>query len=259
MWHDIKLLNTLTCALLALCALALLVAGLLWLGQRPMFALKAIVVQGMESSELRHVNALTVKSTALPRIKGNFFSADLDAVRTAFEAVPWVRKAAVRREWPNRLVVSIEEHQALGTWGEDGRLLSVKGEVFIANLAEAEEDGKLLEFDGPAGSEKEVLSRYAELHQWFKAIDLAPMSVRLSNRFAWSVRMDNGMNVKLGREQEKVTLKDLVSRLTQVYPRLAARFGGKIDSVDLRYPNGLALSASGASSGMDVKQKQQVK
>ena len=259
MWHDIKLLNTLTGALLALCALVVLSAGLLWLGQRPMFALKAIVIQGMEGGELRHVNALTVRSTALPRIKGNFFSVDLDAVRAALEAVPWVRKAAVRREWPNKLVVSVEEHRPLGTWGEDGRLLSVKGDVFTANLAEAEVDGKLLEFDGPSGSEKEVLVRYAELHQWFKAINLAPVSVQLSNRFAWSVRMDNGMTVKLGREQGQVKAKDLVARLTQVYPQLTARFGSKIESVDLRYPNGLALSAGGVPSGVDVKQKRQVK
>ena len=129
MWHDIKLLNTITSALIGLCVLALLAAGLLWLAQRPMFALKAITVQGIEKSELRHVNALTVRSTALPRISGNFFSVNLDAVRQAFEAVPWVRRASVRREWPNRLIVMVEEHQPLGSWGEDGRLLSVGGEV----------------------------------------------------------------------------------------------------------------------------------
>ncbi|MFX6702108.1 FtsQ-type POTRA domain-containing protein, partial [Acinetobacter baumannii] len=88
---------------------------------------------------------------AVPRIHGNFFTADLTAVRAAFEAVPWVRKAMVRREWPDRLVVKIEEHKALGTWGEDGKLLSQKGDVFTANLAEAEDDGDLLEFDGPPG------------------------------------------------------------------------------------------------------------
>jgi hypothetical protein len=55
----------------------------------------------------------------------------------------------------------VEEHEALGTWGEDGRLLSVKGDVFTANLAEADEDHELPAFDGPAGSEKEVLARFA--------------------------------------------------------------------------------------------------
>ncbi len=252
MWHDIKLLNAVTGTLLGLCALVLLAAGMVWLAQRPMFALGAVVVQGADGKELRHVNALTVKSAALPRIKGNFFTVDLDSVRTAFESVPWVRKAGVRREWPNGLVVSIEEHQPLGTWGEDGRLLSVKGDVFTANLAEAEEDTKLLEFNGPTGSEKEVLARYVELHEWFKPVNAAPVSVQLSGRFAWTVKLDNGMTVRLGRERGKVTLKDLAGRFAQIYPQLTARFGNRIESVDLRYPNGLALRAGTVSSVVDT-------
>jgi len=255
-WHDIKFLNTVTSALVGLCMLALLAAGIWWLAQRPMFVIRVIVVQGMEKNELRHVNALTVKGAAIPRINGNFFTTNLDAVRAAFEAVPWVRKAAVRREWPNKLVVSIEEHQPLGTWGEDGRLLSVKGDVFTANMAEAEVDAKLLEFDGPKGSEREVLARYAELHEWFKPIKLEPVSVQLSGRFSWSVKLDNGMKVNLGREHGKVSLKNLVERLTQVYPQLVARTGNRIESVDLRYPNGLALNAGGLSSGADGKQEE---
>jgi cell division protein FtsQ len=255
MWQDMKLLNAITSTLVCLCVLALLAAGFWWLAQRPMFALKEIVVQGMENTELHRINVLTVKSAAQTRIKGTFFTANLDSVRAAFETVPWVRKVAVRREWPNKLIVSIEEHQPLGTWGEDGRLLSVKGDVFTANLAEAEVDSKLLEFDGPAGSEKEVLARYADLHEWFKPINLEPVSVQLSGRFSWSVKLNNGMKVKLGREQGKVRLRDLVARLTQVYPQILARLGNRIESADLRYPNGLALSAVGTSLVMDGKQK----
>jgi len=46
-----------------------------------------------------------------------FFTADLDAVRAAFESVPWVRKAMVRREWPNKLIVTVEEHRGIGHLG----------------------------------------------------------------------------------------------------------------------------------------------
>ena len=246
MWHDVKLLNTITAALIGLCALVLVATGLWWLAQRPMFVLKAITVHGSGEQELRHVNALTVKSTALPRIQGNFFTANLDAVRQAFEAVPWVRRATVRREWPNRLVVAVEEYQPLGTWGEDGRLLSVSGEVFTANLAEAEEDGKLLEFAGPKGSEKEVATRYGELREWLAPTGLKPVAVYLSNRFSWSARLSNDMLVSFGREQVGgMSIKELVERMVQAYPQLVARFPGRIDSMDLRYPNGLALNASG--------------
>lgn len=252
MWNDARTLNAAASTLLGLLALALLASSLWWVAQRPMFTLKVIRLEGAEAP-LRRVSASTVKSTALPRIKGNFFTANLDVVRTAFEAVPWVRKASVRREWPNRLVVTLEEHVPLGTWGEDGRLVSVKGDVFVANLDEAEEDGGLPEFAGPDGSEKEVVARFAELREWFAPVNLAPDSVQLSSRYAWSVKLNNGMKVELGREQTKTTVKDRVARLVSVYPQLIARLQDRIEGVDLRYPNGMALKASGMAFGLDKK------
>ncbi len=44
--------------------------------------------------------------------------------------------------------------------------------MFTANLAEAEDDGDLLEFDGPPGSEKQVVARLALFRQWFAPIKL---------------------------------------------------------------------------------------
>ena len=167
MWHDAKALNATASGLFALTILACIASGVWWVSQRPMFNLRTIRIENIGNEDLKHVNHLTLRNNALGRIKGNFFTTNLDAVRQAFESVPWVRRATVRREWPDQLIVALEEHEALGTWGEDGRLLSTKGDVFTANLAEAEEDHALPEFDGPEGSEKEVLSRYGELRNWF--------------------------------------------------------------------------------------------
>ena len=255
MWHDVRMLNTTTNALLGVLVLSLLASGIWWVAQRPMFTLKTIRVEGVGEMALRHVNASTVRTTAVPRIKGNFFTANLDTVRTAFEAVPWVRKASVRREWPNKLIVTVEEHEPLGTWGEDGRLLSVKGDVFTANLAEAEEEHELAEFGGPEGSEKEVVARYRQLQDWYKPVSLSPEGVWLSGRYAWSVRLNNGMTVELGREASSTTLKDRVDRLVKIYPQLVTRLQDRIESVDMRYPNGLALKATGLKFGIEGKKK----
>ena len=254
MWHDIKAMNATSSALFGMVALALFASCLWWLAQRPLFTLRVIRVEGSDV-QLRHVNPLTVRGTALPRIKGNFFTANLENVRAAFETVPWVRRAMVRREWPNQLIVTLEEHTPLGTWGDDGRLISVKGDVFTVNLDEAEEDGELPDFGGPEGSEKEVVARFQEMHQWFAPIALTPESVHLSDRYAWMVRLDNGMAVELGREQTRTTLRERVERLVGVYPQLAARLQNRIESVDMRYPNGLALRVSGMAFGSDTKKK----
>jgi cell division protein FtsQ len=253
MWHDVRALNATASAVTALVALACIASGLWWLSQRPMFTLRAVRVEGMYGMDLQRVNELTVRNGVLGKIKGNFFTSDLEQVRATFEAVPWVRKASVRREWPNQLIVQVEEHEALGTWGEDGRLLSVKGDVFTANLAEADDDHELPAFEGPVGSEKEVLARFAELRGWFAPVRLVPQAINLSNRYAWTVKLDNGMSVELGREQNKDTLKARVQRLVSIYPQLVARLQeGRIDTIDMRYPNGLALSSAALSVPADA-------
>jgi len=253
MWHDVRALNAAASALMALTVLACIASCVWWLSQRPMFALRSVRVESIYGMDLKHVNELTVRNGVVGKIEGNFFTTDLDQVRGAFEAVPWVRRAQVRREWPNQLIVEVEEHEALGTWGEDGRLLSVKGDVFTANLAEADDDRALPAFDGPDGSEKEVLARFAELRAWFAPIRLAPRGVSLSSRYAWTVKLDNGMSVALGREQDRRTLRNRVRRLVGVYPQLVARLKeGRIDTIDMRYPNGLALSSAALSVPADA-------
>lgn len=243
MWQDAKALNATAGGIFALTLLACIAAGVWWLAQRPMFDLRTIRIESIGQDELKHVNHLTLRNNALGRIKGNFFTTNLDSVRLAFESVPWVRRATVRREWPDQLIVALEEHEALGTWGEDGRLLSTKGESFTANLAEAEEDHVLPEFDGPDGSEKEVLSRYDELRTWFAPLKLVPEALSLSGRYAWTVKLNNGMTVALGREQTSTTLKERVDRLTGIYPQLVEHLQN-IETIDMRYQNGLALSAT---------------
>jgi cell division protein FtsQ len=255
MWHDVKAMNAIAGVLFGVFLLTLLAAGLWWVAQRPMFTLRAIRIEAMGDQQLRHLDSSIIKGSAVPHIRGNFFTANLDNVRSAFEAVPWVRRAAVRREWPNKLVVSLEEHVPLGTWSDDGHLLSVKGDVFVANLAEAEEDGPLPEFVGPDGSEKEVVARFRDLNAWFAPLKLKPESLQLSGRYAWSVKLDNGMTVELGREQSSATLRERVDRLVGIYPQLLERLQNRIESIDMRYPNGLALKASGLTFGLDGKNK----
>ncbi|MFZ6718688.1 cell division protein FtsQ/DivIB [Undibacterium sp. Ji49W] len=267
MWHDTKLMNNTANALFALVLLILVMSGVWWLIQRPIFTLRVIRVEAANTSNaanagnasnggaLRHVSALTIRNTALPKIRGNFFTANLDSVRAAFETVPWVRKASVQREWPNKLVVTLEEHIAMGTWGEAGQLISVKGDVFTANLAEAEEDADLIALSGPDGSEKEVLAQYQEFKTWFAKVSLEPEIVNYSSRYAWSLKLNNGMQVQLGRVQDGTTLKSRVDKLMTIYPQLIASLQDSIESVDMRYPNGLALKSSHSNIGLKKQTK----
>jgi len=244
-WHDVRLLNALANGLMAVAAIALLAAGGWWLVQRPAFALQAVVVEAAEpATSLERVNPALLRSSEAARLQGNFFTVDLDAARAAFESVPWVRRAQVRRIWPNTLHVGIEEHRALALWN-DGRLVNDRGELFAANVAEAEADTQLLEFSGPPGSESQVTRRWAELREQLTAVSLVPEAVMLSSRYAWSARLDNGTTLLLGREQG-LPIADRVDRWVALYPAVQARLNREIVTVDLRYPNGFAIRAPGA-------------
>jgi cell division protein FtsQ len=252
MWQDVRALNASANGLIAMVVLACVASSVWWVSQRPMFTLRSVRVESLYDIELKRVNELTLRAGVIGKFQGNFFTTNLEQVRTAFESVPWVRRATVRREWPDQLIVSIEEHEPLGTWGEDGRLLSVKGDIFTANLAEAEDDHPLPAFDGPEGSEKDVLARFGQLRAWFAPVKLVPDSLSLSSRYAWTVKLDNGMQVALGREVDHNTMRERVQRLVKIYPQLAARVPD-IRTIDMRYQNGLALAAAGLKIDKDGK------
>lgn len=257
MWDSPRVINLVALAVATVALLAFVAGAAAWASRRPMFTLKAIRIEpmtiaGAAAPVFRHVNVPAIRQAQSPSVmavaSGNFFTVDLEAVRRAFETVAWVRRAQVRREWPNRLVVAIEEQQVLGAW-DDGRFVNTFGELFTANAAEAEDDVKSLpELAGPEGSERDVASRYLDFKSWFARLSLVPDQVTLSPRYAWSVHFDNGtdngLTVDLGRERDGATVPERVVRMLNAWPELTARWP-KPTSIDLRYPNGFALRAEG--------------
>ncbi|WP_179404921.1 cell division protein FtsQ/DivIB [Burkholderia guangdongensis] len=237
MWNNVRQLNLAASALYALLVLALAAAGGIWLIQRPAFTLRAIQIDG----DTDHIYAQTVRAGVVGKLKGNFFTVDLDSARVAFEQMPWVRHASVRRVWPNALAVTLEEYKPLGTWGND-QLVSVDGELFTANQGELE--GTLPAFDGPDGSAKDVVTRYRDFTKWFAPLKAKPDEVTLSARYAWTVKLSNGMQVELGKERTAQSLSDRVQRLVAAWPAVTQRWGSDIEYADLRYPNGFAIRAA---------------
>jgi cell division protein FtsQ len=238
MWNNVRQLNFAANALYALALAAFFAAGGIWLAQRPAFALLAISIGG----DTEHINTPTVRAGVIGHLKGNFFTVDLDAARQAFEQMPWVRRASVRRVWPNALAVTLEAYKPLGTWGSD-QLVSVDGELFTANQGELGED--LPAFDGPPGTAKEVVARYYDFKKWLAPIGATPDEVTLSPRYAWIVKLSNGTEIEYGRERNTSTLAERSRRLTAAWKAVTARWGNEIEYADLRYPNGLAIRAAG--------------
>jgi len=235
MWDSAERLNGIATALFAL-ALALLVWALARaVIHSPQFPLRQLSVQG----EMRHLDPGRAEAAARASASGTFFSVDLEAVRRSFESLPWVRRAEVRRVWPDRLDVVIEEHVALARWGADmRRLVNTYGEVFTGA---SEEAAKLPQFAGPAGTAQEVTRRYAAYRQALSPLALEVRQVLLSPRYAWQLRLSNGLTLELGRDQLKEPVLERLARFVAFHARTVGSLNRRLDYVDLRYPNGFAV------------------
>jgi cell division protein FtsQ len=235
------------------CFVAMLVIGVLvWLSQRPVFALKQIQIEPVAGQTLKHINKSLVKQEVSETVQGNFFSVRLEDVKRGFETMPWVRHANVRRVWPNGLIVSIEEQKPFGTWGgADSRaLMNTHGEIFAGRVSEVGDDVHLVDFYGPEDSGQEVMSLYEKANNWFKPWGAEVTSLALTERYAWHIKLSNGMKVEFGRDEEssdKTLTEERVARLFKYWPQVQEKWSNRIDAVDLRYANGFAVHLAAAS------------
>ena len=248
MWDNPRLLNLTANALIGFAVLLFAGAALQALLRSPLFPLRDVVVRG----ELNNASREEI-SSALDGIGGNFFSADLAAVRGRLEQVGWVRQVDARRVWPDRIEVRLEEHVAFARWGDSG-YVNTFGEPFAADL-DTEGQAKLPLFAGPAGTEGELARRYRRFTELLAPLGMAPehgvlASVVLTARHAWRLRMADGLELELGRDGAE-PVEARLARFVAAYPdsigRLPRTAAGSEPRrhVDLRYPNGFALRVAG--------------
>lgn len=235
MWHKPQLMTAVSDLLLVAAAAALLVATAVWATRLPLFPLREIAVM----HELQEVRRSEIERSLSGLLRGNFFSVNLEALRQSLEKLPWVRHAEVRRQWPARVEISIEEHQPAARWGDgSAQLVNTHGEVFSAPLSR---DIRLPLLSGPAGSSADVLRHYAEFSQTLKPTGRRPEQVALSPRLAWLLKLEDGMQLELGREQAKAPISVRLQRFVEYYPTVSDTRRPKPVAVDMRYPNGFAL------------------
>jgi len=227
MWNNARVLNCISSAAFSLVVL-MLVCGAAWRAAHfDTFAVGEIDVVG----DVTHVTREQIETIVFNELEGTFFTVDLGGAQAAFEKLPWVRRVDIRRRWPNRLEVEVEEHRELARWGNSA-LVNRYGEVF-----EGASNNRLPVFEGPDGSYAEVTRSYFEFNKELARIGRHVETVRVSERRAWRLRLDDGTVIELGRDGVLARLSTYVA----AFGRSVARLEGGARYVDLRYANGFTV------------------
>ena len=232
MWDNPRLLNLAAGILVGIAALVFAAALAVKLLHSSLAPVREVVV----TTALERTSPKEIEDALRGRIAGNFFAVDAAEVRGALQQLPWVRRVTVRRVWPDRLEVGIEEHVALARWGGDA-LVSTNGERFPGRT-----DERLPLFIGPSGHEAEMARRYEAFTAAVAPLGTTVERVMLSPRLAWQLRLANGLQVVLGRDPDAAEAR--LRRFVGVYTDVRQGLKGGFDYVDLRYRNGFALRAA---------------
>ena len=226
-----RLLLKLTAWTIALTLVALPVIGVLngW------FAVERWPVRFVEvEAEYSHVSAEQIRAAAAGHLGPGFFAMNLEEVRGAVAALPWVEAVAARKRWPDTLVLTVRERQPFARWG-DKRLIGRDGSLFSVPGAEAIEG--LPRLDGPDDALPMVVDFYTRAQKSFAGSGLVPSGAQLSNRGSWKLTLVGDAEILLGHEQVDARMQ----RFLDVLPRIAAEHPGGFQRVDLRYSNGFAV------------------
>jgi cell division protein FtsQ len=233
MWDNPRLLNAAAGFLVGLVVLACSLVALHWLLRVAPFPVRVIEV----TTPLKQAARAEVEQALVRHGAGNFFALPIDELRGSLERVPWVRAATVRRVWPDRVEIAIEEHVALARWGADA-LVNTYGERFAGKVEEA-----LPLFIGPPGSEGEVTRRYERFSRVLAPLGSPVERIALSARHAWQLKLASGLQLTLGRDADLAEQR--LARFVEAYAAVGA--ARTPDVVDLRYPNGFAVRVKGGA------------
>ncbi len=223
-WHMLPKVS------LVLSVLGAVVWGGLWVMNPSTLPVKTVRIE----NNVKHLSEGTIRQAVLPYVQGGFLRVNVDAIRKQLESLAWVEKASVRRAWPDALLVRLNEQHAVARWSQGG-LLNKRGEIF--DVKEAEHWKGLPLFRGPKKSHQLLMKEYQAMQGLLAPLNLRISHLTLDQRRAWSLALDNGIQLRLGRNDSEERLMRFVRVYTKVLqPRL-----DEIDSVDLRYTNGFAV------------------
>jgi len=169
----------------------------------------------------------------------NYFTVDLAELRRDAQALPWVETVDIRKVWPNKLQLKIEERVAIAIW-QNTQLISHKGDLFRPERVP--KTTALPKLYGPNDKARFVMDNYHQMSRVLRATQLGITELKLADRLAWTLKLNNQIEVKIDKDQSVEKLLRFVDLYTQFQENKLNTSESKIAKVDLRYSNGIAVT-----------------
>ncbi len=194
----------------------------------------------------QYIEKTKIKQVLKGQVNNGLYNASIKNIQQSVADLPWVNSVKVKRVWPDAIEIIITEQVPIAKWYLT-ELVNKNGDLFKPdNLNKFE---YLPMIAGNTGNEKKLLETMADLTIDLKEHNMKLTEFQVSNRRAWTIKIQNGMELILGRNEPFKNLQ----RFLKTRHLLGKEQLAKIKIVDLRYPNGYALAWKSTEEQIDWK------
>ncbi len=178
---------------------------------------------------LKYVDKEKLFEAVKPHLSGSYFHVDLAAAQTAALQTEWVSDVKIERILPATVRLTVKEHEPVARWIRDGHtagLVDREGKIFQANY----QGDQLPEFDGEVNVLPQMAIQYKNFADELKPLSLSILRLQYTPRASWSMMLNNGVEVRLGKQDVNTRMGRFVDAWQHV---LNEQTG--LDYVDMRY------------------------
>jgi cell division protein FtsQ len=194
-------------------------------------AIERVAITG----EFKQVQREQLAGLVEPFLQDGFMLVDIAEIQQRLEAVPWIYRVSVQRQWPDQLIIDVTEQTAIARWDKQG-FINHRGEFFAGTERLPIEGLPLLQ--GPVDKASEMMADYRDLGELLRQQGLVLSRLSMDERGNWSAVLDSGVTIVLGSDQ----VMEKVQRFVLVYRRELAEKFNQVRRIDMRYSNGLAVA-----------------
>lgn len=182
---NVKFVNRLAYLIGAIAIFALLSGVFVYVIQN-WFKIDRITIRG----DVPHITSEQLSYIAKNRLRGTFFTLDIDRLQSEFSKIPWVKSVTVTRDFPDTITVYISEYKAVARFGDEN-LIASDGRVFSG----ADDSITLPVFNGLQNQIPLFLSDYKLLQPFLKNESMNLVKLDISSSGVSKLYFYNGLEV----------------------------------------------------------------